>query len=124
MELKVWWSDRQREFGDEPGLVGENFVEQTMGVWNFCGCGDPWDVIDSMIAYMKYVTDRDSDADGEGREKRHAAILTSPAFYFCGYLADVAKWTDHGATVRGAWANDAGLAWLADADKEKGVWRG
>lgn len=126
----LWWTQRMLDLAKDPlvqfGDFDGDFVGETFECFQFCQCGSPGDIVDHLLAYMRFLKARSeiyhstnsrvSDEQYEELRKQHP-IADSNVGMFCAYLADSVGWTEHGGSVGGAWLSESGKAWLLDAEK-------
>lgn len=71
------------------------------GRWNFCGCGNPEEVLALLRDRMREIEDKKATAD------------FSPTGLLIAYVLDAGRLTEHGGGVASAWLSDIGRDVLA-----------
>lgn len=84
--------------------MSEEFVNEIMDMFEFCGCGCPDCFVEQLYEYLKLVEKREIPDD------KYVAYM---------YLADNAGLTEHGSSVYGAWLSEKGKKLLKKMEDEK-----
>lgn len=82
----------------------------------FCGCGNPDSVAEMVAAYLRAKSENDPYFTRE-RVAYFINAWGEQLFLYMAYTLDDKEYTDHGASVYGAWTTDKGKSLLRVLEK-------